>query len=66
MGPCKIAKTIHASHQRFFLHLILHLKVKKCIELSLNALQNGKSVVIGLFSTGENALKRCKEDVFST
>lgn len=62
----KLSKKIGAFHQRFFLHLILHLKVKKCVEIARESLENDKSVVIGLFSTGENALKRCKDDEFST
>jgi len=42
-----------ASHQRFFKYLCIASKVKYAINLTREALKDGKSVVIGLQSTGE-------------
>ncbi|CAF4136663.1 unnamed protein product [Rotaria sp. Silwood2] len=41
------------SHQRFFKYLCIACKVLKVVELSRQAVQDGKCVVIGLQSTGE-------------
>ena len=54
------------AHQRFFLHLILSFKIDKCIEITKKAIKDNKSVVIGLFSTGESSIKRCQDEQFST
>ncbi|CAF0812197.1 unnamed protein product [Rotaria sordida] len=40
-------------HQRFFKYLCIACKVSKVVELSRQAVQDGKCVVIGLQSTGE-------------
>ena len=45
-----------SSHQRFFLQLMIALKVDMAVEMAMEAIKNGKAVVIGLFSTGESAL----------
>ncbi|RWS20093.1 Protein strawberry notch-like protein, partial [Leptotrombidium deliense] len=42
-----------ASHQRFFKYLCIASKVKHAVNLCREALRDGKSVVIGLQSTGE-------------
>lgn len=42
-----------ASHQRFFKYLCIASKVRYAINLSREALKDGKCVVIGLQSTGE-------------
>lgn len=62
----KVNTKYWSAHQRFFLHLILSFKIEKCIEIANEAINNGESVVIGLFSTGESSMKRCKDDQFST
>ncbi|CAF2079934.1 unnamed protein product [Rotaria magnacalcarata] len=41
------------SHQRFFKYLCIACKVSKIVELSRQAVRDGKCVVIGLQSTGE-------------
>lgn len=41
------------SHQRFFKYLCIACKVSKVVELSRQAVDDGKCVVIGLQSTGE-------------
>ena len=45
-----------ANHQRFFLQLMVALKVKECVRLAREAISDSKCVVIGLFNTGESAL----------
>ncbi|XP_015914780.1 protein strawberry notch homolog 1 [Parasteatoda tepidariorum] len=42
-----------ASHQRFFKYLCIASKVRYVVQLSREAVKNGKCVVIGLQSTGE-------------
>lgn len=42
-----------ASHQRFFKYLCIASKVRHAVQLSREAVKNGKCVVIGLQSTGE-------------
>lgn len=50
-----------SAHQRFFRSLCISLKVPSAIDLCKRALSEGKSVVIGLQSTGESALKHSYE-----
>lgn len=52
----KMKAIVWAAHQQFFLQLILCLKVEYCSHLAKEALQDGKAVVIGMFSTGEAAM----------
>lgn len=54
------------SHQRFFMHYILSIKIEKCVEIVKQDLLKNECAVIGLFSTGESSIKRCKDDEFST
>lgn len=42
-----------STHQRFFKYICISSKVAYAVELSLEAVEKGKSVVIGLQSTGE-------------
>lgn len=42
-----------STHQRFFKYICISTKVAYAVELSLEAVEKGKSVVIGLQSTGE-------------
>ena len=44
---------IWAAHQRFFLHMILAIKVSDAVSVVRTELARGCAVVIGLFSTGE-------------
>ena len=44
---------IWAAHQRFFLHMILAIKVADAVSVVRTELARGCAVVIGLFSTGE-------------
>lgn len=62
----KLKMMYWGAHQRFFMHYILTLKIKKCIEIVQDALLNNNCAIIGLFSTGENSIKRCKDDEFSS
>ncbi|ESN99118.1 hypothetical protein HELRODRAFT_107165 [Helobdella robusta] len=43
-----------SSHQRFFKYLCISVKVQHCVSLANAAIAKGKSVVIGLQSTGES------------
>lgn len=52
------------NHQKFFLHFLLCLKIKKCVQITKEALKNNIAVVIGLFSTGTSALKRFNNDKY--
>jgi hypothetical protein len=56
------SKYYWAAHQRFFRSLCISLKVPTTISLSQQALSEGKSVVIGLQSTGEFAIKQLYEN----
>lgn len=51
-----------AAHQRFFRSLCVSLKVPTTISLCRQALSEGKSVVIGLQSTGDFAIKQLYEN----
>jgi hypothetical protein len=51
---------IWAAHQRFFLHMILAIKVSDAVSVVRTELSRGCACVIGLFSTGE-ALQDDKE-----
>uniref|UniRef100_A0A914W791 Uncharacterized protein n=1 Tax=Plectus sambesii TaxID=2011161 RepID=A0A914W791_9BILA len=42
-----------AAHQRFFKYLCIGAKVEACVNMSRDAVKNGKCIVIGLQSTGE-------------
>ncbi|XP_051554543.1 protein strawberry notch homolog 2-like isoform X3 [Myxocyprinus asiaticus] len=42
-----------SSHQRFFKYLCIAAKVRRLVELAQEEIQRGKSIVIGLQSTGE-------------
>nr|CAD2155239.1 unnamed protein product [Meloidogyne enterolobii] len=42
------------AHQRFFKYLCISAKVDACVRISLQAIKDGKCVVIGLQSTGES------------
>ncbi|KAF7636928.1 hypothetical protein Mgra_00003667 [Meloidogyne graminicola] len=42
------------AHQRFFKYLCISAKVDSCVRIALQAIKNGKCVVIGLQSTGES------------
>src|SRR5690606_10958922 len=53
-----------SAQQRFFLQLCLSLKVSDCVRLVEEALENGHSVVIGLFSTGESLIEGDISDEF--
>lgn len=44
-----------AAHQRFFRSMLMSAKVPKCVEMAKEAIQAGRSVVIGIQSTGEAA-----------
>jgi hypothetical protein len=44
---------VWAAHQRFFLHMILGIKIADCVSIAKAELARGCAVVIGLFSTGE-------------
>jgi hypothetical protein len=56
------SKYYWAAHQRFFRSLCISLKVPTTISLCQQALSEGKSVVIGLQSTGEFAIKQLYEN----
>lgn len=43
------------AHQRFFRSMLMSAKVPKCVEMAREAIQAGRSVVIGIQSTGEAA-----------
>ena len=45
-----------ASHQRFFIQLVLGMKVPSVVKLAKQSLEAGKCVVIGMQSTGEAGL----------
>lgn len=44
----------YSACQRFFKHLCIAMKVPMCVEITKQALSQGKCVVIGLQSTGES------------
>ena len=52
---------IWAAHQRFFLHMILSIKVADAVSVVRTELARGCAVVIGLFSTGEALVSEDKE-----
>ena len=58
----KDKKVFWGYQQRLFLQLILSYKVDACAKLTEEALAAGKSVVIGLFSTGEAKLAEVISD----
>lgn len=63
-------KLIWAAHQRFFLHMILAIKVPDAVSVVRTELARGCAVVIGLFSTGEALVGEDREssdgeDLFS-
>jgi hypothetical protein len=41
------------AHQRFFRYLCIAVKIRTCVQITKEAVRQGKSVVIGLQSTGE-------------
>jgi len=54
--------TFWAAHQKFFKYLCIGTKVPIVIQIAKAALENGKSVVIGLQSTGESKTMEALED----
>lgn len=50
------------AHQRFFLSMILSIKIPDCVSLVKAEVAKGNAVVIGLFSTGEALVGEDKED----
>lgn len=55
-------KLVWAAHQRFFLSMILAIKIPDCVKLVKKEIERGNAVVIGLFSTGEALVGEEKED----
>lgn len=52
-----------AAHKRYFKHLCIASKVPQAVELTKQAIKNGKSVIIRLESTGESQTLEAIEDV---
>lgn len=50
------------AHQRFFRSLCISMKVPTAVHLARKAIAEGKSVVIGLQTTGESAMKNAIDD----
>jgi hypothetical protein len=54
-----------ACHQRFFKYLCISAKVSVCVRMALEAVRNGKCVIIGLQSTGEARTLEAIDDATS-
>ena len=57
-GKSKVMNYYWNAHQRFFRSLCVSLKVPCAINIARSAIEDGKSVIIGLQSTGESCIER--------
>uniref|UniRef100_A0A915DG43 Strawberry notch n=1 Tax=Ditylenchus dipsaci TaxID=166011 RepID=A0A915DG43_9BILA len=58
----KVWAQFWSAHQRFFKYLCISAKVETCVKIALEAIGQGKCVVIGLQSTGESQMLDFLED----
>lgn len=58
----KVWAQFWSAHQRFFKYLCISAKVDTVVKIALQAIEQGKCVVIGLQSTGESQMLDYLED----